>query len=106
MSSRSGCQWFTVYEYVVKTEYQGRGTPHWHIAAWVVSHTVLRSLIGRTNLRIVSPFVRFLELVFCCEIDVQVGNGRLNYINGYVAKERVVLAALFLFPRIVLCLYL
>jgi hypothetical protein len=26
-------------------------------------------------------------LVFQCEVDVQVGNGRLNYINGYVAKD-------------------
>ena len=36
---------------------------------------------------IVSAFVKFLELVFRAEIDVQVGNGRLNYINGYVAKD-------------------
>ena len=35
----------------------------------------------------VSPFVRFLKTVFQCEIDVQVGNGRLNYINGYVSKD-------------------
>ena len=26
-------------------------------------------------------------MVFMCEVDVQVGNGRLNYINGYVAKD-------------------
>ena len=31
--------------------------------------------------------MKFLELVFKCEIDVQVGNGRLNYINGYVSKD-------------------
>ena len=37
--------------------------------------------------KVVSPFVRFLELVFRCDIDVQVGNGRLNYINGYVSKD-------------------
>ena len=71
----------------MKTEYQGRGTPHWHIAAWVVCFTVLRSLEGNTGKRIISAFVRFLQLVFACEIDVQVGNGRLNYINGYVAKD-------------------
>ena len=29
----------------------------------------------------------FIHLVFLCEIDVQIGNGRLNYINGYVAKD-------------------
>ena len=32
-------------------------------------------------------FVKFLQLLFNCEIDVQVGNGRLNYINGYVSKD-------------------
>ncbi len=31
--------------------------------------------------------MKFLELVFKCEIDVQVGNGRLNYINGCVSKD-------------------
>ena len=71
----------------MKTEYQGRGTPHWHIACWVISFIVLRFLAGNTGKRVISVFVRFLQLVFCCEIDVQVGNGRLNYINGYVAKD-------------------
>jgi hypothetical protein len=48
---------------------------------------LLRFLAGNTGKRIISAFVRFLQLVFACEIDVQVGNGRLNYINGYVAKD-------------------
>ena len=71
----------------MKTEYQGRGTPHWHIAAWVVCFGLLRFLEGRTGTAVVSAFVSFLQLLFHCEIDVQVGNGRLNYINGYVAKD-------------------
>ena len=71
----------------MKTEYQGRGTPHWHIAAWVVCWTRLQFLAGRTGKGVLSAFVKFLQMVLCCEIDVQVGNGRLNYINGYVAKE-------------------
>ena len=25
--------------------------------------------------------------MFGCEVDIQVGNGRLNYINGYIAKD-------------------
>jgi hypothetical protein len=87
LANRWGCKWFIVYEYVIKTEYQGRGTPHWHIAAWVVCFTLLRFLTGNTGKRIITPFVRFLQLAFACEIDVQVGNGRLNYINGYVAKD-------------------
>ena len=31
-----GHKFFVVLEWVMKTEYQGRGTPHWHIAAWVL----------------------------------------------------------------------
>ena len=72
--------------YTSKTEYQGRGTPHWHIAAWVVCFGLLARLAGRSK-KIISPFVKFLELVFRCEIDVQVGNGRFIYINGYVSKD-------------------
>jgi hypothetical protein len=43
-------------------------------------------LAGRTGTAIVSPFVAFLSMLFRCEI-VQIGNGRLNYINGYVSKD-------------------
>ena len=71
----------------MKTEYQGRGTPHWHIAAWILCHGVMKLLQGRTGTSLVSAFVKFLSLLFRCEIDVQIGNGRLNYINGYVAKD-------------------
>ena len=76
-----------VYESVNKTEYQGRGTPHWHIAAWVLCFGPLQFLCGNTGKGILSAFVMFLKSVFHCEIDVQVGNGRLNYINGYVSKD-------------------
>ena len=38
LASRLGNRWFTVFEWVKKTEYQGRGTEHSHIAAWVVAH--------------------------------------------------------------------
>ena len=71
----------------MKTEYQGRGTPHWHIAAWVVSYGVLSALEGRVGTSVVSVFVKLLQIMFCCAIDVQIGNGRLNYINGYIAKD-------------------
>ena len=71
----------------MKTEYQGRGTPHWHIAAWVVSYGVLSALEGRVGTAVVSAFVKLLQIMFCCAIDVQIGNGRLNYINGYIAKD-------------------
>ena len=71
----------------MKTEYQGRGTPHWHICAWVVSFGLLSRLAGRTGTDVVSAFVKYLSALFHCEIDVQVGNGRINYISGYVAKD-------------------
>ena len=48
---------------------------------------LMKLLGGRTGTAVVSCFVKFLELVFKCEIDVQIGNGRLNYINGYVSKD-------------------
>ena len=34
LANRWGHRFFLVFEYVVKTEYQGRGTLHPHIAAW------------------------------------------------------------------------
>ena len=86
LCSKFGHRFFIVMEYTMKTEYQGRGTPHWHFAAWVVCFGLLANLAGRSK-KYISPFVKFLELVFRCEIDVQVGNGRLNYINGYVSKD-------------------
>ena len=39
--NRHGHRFFVVYEWVVKTEYQGRGAPHWHIAAGVVCQGIL-----------------------------------------------------------------
>ena len=53
----------------------------------MLSYGILARLAGRTGTRVVSAFVKFLAAVFQCEIDVQVGNGRLNYINGYVSKD-------------------
>ena len=87
LASRGGNKFFTVFEWCMKTEYQGRGTPHWHICAWIVSHGLLTFLQGRSGTALVSAFVKFLELVFQAEIDVQIGNGRINYINGYVSKD-------------------
>ena len=87
LASPFGNKYFIVYEWVMKTEYQGRDTPHWHIAAWILAMGIMKHLEGRTGTAVVSRFVKFLELVFKCDIDVQVGNGRLNYINGYVAKD-------------------
>ena len=87
LANKFGTKYFVVFEWVVKTEYQGRGTPHWHIAAWIVSFGLLSFLAGRTGTTVVSAFVKFLEVLFMCQIDVQIGNGRINYISGYVSKD-------------------
>ena len=89
LCSRLGHKYFMVFEWVMKTEYQGRGTPHWHIAAWVVPVGILHLLAGRTGTAVVSAFVKFIAALFHCQVDVQIGNGRLNYISGYLqAMER------------------
>ena len=87
LANRWGHKYFIVFDWCMKTEYQGRGTPHWHICAWVVSFGMMQSLAGRIGTAVVSAFVKFLGILFGAEIDVQIGNGRLNYISGYVAKD-------------------
>ena len=97
LARQAGHKYFTVFEWVMKTEHQGRGTPHWHIAAWIVCFGNMKLLQGRIGTAVVSASVKFLEGLFRCEIDVSIGNGRLNYINGYVAKERVIRVVVLLF---------
>ncbi len=70
LACEGGHKFVHVYEWVMRTEYQGRCTPHWHIAAWVLCCGVFRDLVGRTKEDHKSAFVRFLALVFQCEIDV------------------------------------
>ena len=74
LSNRFGRRLFIVEEYTMKTEYKGRGAPHGRIAAWVVCLRLMARIAGCSK-KIISPFVKFLELVLQCEIDVQVGNG-------------------------------
>ena len=62
--NRYGNRFFITFEWVKKTEYQGRKTPHWHIAAWVVARGPLSYLAGRTQgqkgalAEITSAFIR------------------------------------------------
>ena len=87
LCSRFGNRWFKVMEYALKTEYQSRGTPHWHMALWVVSFGPMELLVGRSKEAMDSPLFKFLFACFGCNVDIQVGNGRLNYISGYVSKD-------------------
>lgn len=76
------------YHYVIRYEFQGRGTLHLHIAAWVLpkDDTPISSLVGQSRKQH-SQLVDLLERLCNSSIDVQEGCGHLNYINGYTAKE-------------------
>ena len=47
------------------------GVPRPRDAALALYGGLLQCLEGRTGTAVVSAFVRFLELVFCCEIDAK-----------------------------------
>ena len=75
-----------VFEYCIRIEFQSRCTIHFHIALWAILGMPKDRLIGRSG-KIASELVKFLEL-FNSSVDVQVGSGYLNYINGYVTKPQ------------------
>ena len=96
-------RWFVrVFHYLIRLEYQQRGTPHFHIALWCIPKFPPTHYIGRTGMsdgeRIqagrqrTSEFHSSLEQLFSrrsdklTHIDVQWTTGRLNYINGYTTK--------------------
>ena len=74
-----------VFHYAIRTEFQGRGTLHIHIALWAIARAGL-DLTGRTDEKR-SVLVAFLENLFDARVDVQAGSGWLNYINGYTTKS-------------------
>jgi len=76
-----------VFHYVIRYEFQGRGTLHLHIAIWCLPDAArpIASMIGRSRQQW-SPLVELLEKLCHASIDVQEGSGHLNYINGYTTK--------------------
>ena len=80
-------EWFEdVFHHCMRIEFQGRGTVHIHIALWAIARVGLE-LEGRTGDYTTSPLVAFLSALFGgCKVDVQLGSGWLNYINGYIDK--------------------
>ena len=38
-------RYFVVQEWVIRTDYQGRGTPHCHIAAWIICHGIMKVIL-------------------------------------------------------------
>jgi len=83
-----------VRDYCLRFEYQGRGTLHVHVVAWVrLVHGPFPDpaarLCGKTGERHVSPLVTYLENVFRASVDVQCGRGEhclLRYVTGYISK--------------------
>ena len=97
MLLENSSQWFTkVFHYVIRLEYQQRGTIHFHIAIWCIPKHLPSHYKGRTGSTIddrkrpghqdTSPFHAYIEQLFNCHVDVQWTTGRLNYINGYTTK--------------------
>ena len=74
-----------VYEHVLRVEFQGRGTLHIHIALWAIVRAGV-DLRGNTTEGRSSPLVDFLERMHFRTVDVQYGEGFLNYIRGYAEK--------------------
>ena len=86
-----------VKDYSMRFEFQGRGTVHVHVVAWVDLKTDLlrseeeaaRRLCGVSGQPHDSKLVAFLERIFKGSVDVQVGRGEhclLRYVTGYVSK--------------------
>ena len=102
MLGESNSRWFTkVLHYIVRLEYQQRGTIQFHIAIWCIPKHPPSHYIGRTGMTMrdkaikygkelqeTSPFHAYLESLFQSHVDVQWTTGRLNYINGYTTKAQ------------------
>ena len=83
-----------VHDFCLRFEYQGRGTIHVHVVAWVtLVHGPFPDpaarLSGKTGEAHTSRLVTYLESVFNASVDVQCGRGEhclLRYVTGYVSK--------------------
>ena len=74
-----------VFEHVLRVEFQERGTLHIHIALWAIIQAGL-DLRGTTGKPHQSILIEWLESLGFQTIDIQYGEGFLNYINGYTSK--------------------
>ena len=73
-----------VAEYVIRTEFQGMGTLHVHIAMWALLRDL--SIAGTSGKVHHSDLIKLLESHGFSTVDIQIGSGHLNYIIGYTAK--------------------
>ena len=79
--------WKSIVEHVLRVEFQGRGTLHFHLALWVVPKGPLEDFEHGKRREHRSDFGAYLEGLFEADVDVVTGSGFLNYINGYVSKS-------------------
>ena len=79
--------WEAVVEHLVRVEFQGRGTLHFHLALWVIPKGRVEDFEhGRKRGRS-SDLGEYLAELFHSDVDIRTGSGFLNYINGYVSKS-------------------
>jgi hypothetical protein len=79
--------WKRVVEHLARVEFQGRGTLHFHLALWVLAEGDLHDLVHSPKRDRRSELGLYLQELLECDVDIQVGSGFLNYINGYVVKS-------------------
>ena len=80
-----------IRQWSLRFEFQSRGTVHVHCILWAdfSPGTDIQKLCGRTGTKHDSEFVRVLENLFRCRVDVQCGDGNyvlMRYVAGYVSK--------------------
>ena len=86
------CGLTRVSNWVMRFEFQDRGTIHVHVLLWtnLDEGEDAKQLSGKTDENPHdSKFVKYLEDTFRCRVDVQCGDGHhtlLRYVAGYVAK--------------------
>ena len=80
-----------VREHSLRYEFQGRGTLHVHVVAWVEYSDPGVNLSGRSGqTQAKSPLLSYLETLFHSRVDVQCQQGEhclLRYVTGYVSKS-------------------
>ncbi|CAE7241020.1 pif1, partial [Symbiodinium sp. CCMP2456] len=80
-----------VRHWSIRFEFQARGTLHLHAVLWadLLPGWQANNLTGCSGTSTTSKFVRLLESLFRCRVDVQCGDGHHNllmYVAGYVSK--------------------
>ena len=80
-----------IRQWSLRFEFQARGTLHLHAVLWadLLPDRAPNDITGRTDTAHCSQFVKLLEELFRCRVDVQCGDGHYNllkYVAGYVTK--------------------